>query len=128
MFSDDNMFNLGITYLFGTTPLAMMCMQGEIAVNINERALEILKLKPMGQRLCVMPAELMMSDEQYYARLLVMHQKDFVNETNVDDLIGLIWKYMSSELEMQVCAGPFSVSANIKTNDDSLKDLIKLLA
>jgi len=48
MFNDQNMFPLGVLYLFGTTPFAMMCMQGDIAVNIDERALEILKLKPAG--------------------------------------------------------------------------------
>ena len=63
MFNDNNMFPLGVTFLFGTTPFAMMCMQGDIAVNIDERALEILKLKPAGQRLCVMPAQFVISDD-----------------------------------------------------------------
>lgn len=70
MFEDGNLFGLGVTYLFGTTPFAMMCLQGDLSVTIDERSLEILKLKPTGQRLSIMPAQLMMSDEAYLLRMM----------------------------------------------------------
>lgn len=33
------MFGIGITLLFGTTPFAMSCLSGELAVEIDERSL-----------------------------------------------------------------------------------------
>lgn len=45
---DSNLFGVAVIYLFGTTPFAMCCLQGDIAVTVDERALEILKLKPAG--------------------------------------------------------------------------------
>ena len=73
MFSDSNMFGLGILYLFGTTPFAMMQLQGEISTVIDDRSLEILKSKPAGKRLCFTPAQVSLNDADYRARLQDMH-------------------------------------------------------
>lgn len=130
MFKEKNMYGLGVSYLFGTTPFAMMCLQGELAVNIDERSLEILKLKPTGQRLCIMPAQFIMSDEAYLLRILeVKGENDEIGkDMGIDGLIALIWRTVGEDLKCDILAGPFSITTNIKTKNCSLKDLIKLLA
>lgn len=55
-------------------------------------------------------------------------QTTYSSDWGVDGLIALIWRYVSTDLKLDVVGGPFSMSANIKTKDCSLKDLIKLLA
>lgn len=122
------MFGMGVTYLFGTTPFAMMCLQGDLAVTVDERALEIFKMKPTGQRLSVMPAQMTMSDEAYLLRLMDMKESGAYGDLGVDGIIGMVWRYIGAEMKVNMVGGPFSLSANVKTKDCNLKDLIKLLA
>jgi hypothetical protein len=95
LFNDKNMFGLGVTYLFGTVPFSMSCLSGDLQVNIDERAVEILKLKPIGKKLCAMPAQFVMSDEQYLLRIMDLKMS---NIHGVDAVIAQIWRYCGSEL------------------------------
>ena len=60
----------------------MMSFDGDIQVSIDERSLEILKTKPIGKKLSALPAQFVMSDEQYLLRNMdlsdTMQSKDAV--------------------------------------------------
>ena len=95
-------------------------------MTLNERSLEILKLKPTFQRLKFAPADYMMTDEQYTQRQQETKGKN--TGCSIDKLIHLLWEHMSDKLEVDIVAGPISAHLTAKTTDSHLKDLVKMIA
>lgn len=62
MFSDFNMFGIGVLFLYGSSPVCAMCLNGNLNVKLDAAAVELMKTREQVQSLCFKPSELCSTD------------------------------------------------------------------
>lgn len=70
MFDDKNILPIMISVLFGTTPCSMFWLEGELEVELDPEAVDLIKQNPATQHLNWSPSAVMISDHEFLQELL----------------------------------------------------------